>query len=99
MQKRINDLISKGVIQKEYADANLMPKVQVEMSIVGDDFGDHPLEATLSALESLPVANKSGSVPGTNPLGFLEPSDLDDNSEMSDAELQTHIAALKDFIV
>lgn len=57
IQRRIDALVQKGVITKEYADQALVPKVSFSMSIdsTTGNIADHQLELALSTLEALPV--------------------------------------------
>ena len=70
--QRIQQLVAKGVITKTHAEAQLIPKLDFQMSL--DESGtvaNHPLEFTLSALEAMvpvkPSQNTQG-VPAVNPL-------------------------------
>jgi len=70
--QRIQQLVSKGVVTKTHADAQLIPKLDFQMSL--DESGtvaNHPLEFTLSTLESMiPVKTSQNTqgVPAVNPL-------------------------------
>lgn len=86
VQQRISGLVSKGVITKEYADSVLSPKVTFEMSLTNME--DHPLDVTLSALESLP-SNKSA-----NPLGHIIDNDNLEGGTLTEDQME---AALKAF--
>jgi hypothetical protein len=80
VQQRINTLIDAGKITKEYADANLQPKVAYNLSITADkQIADHPLELMLSALEAMPSPTKAASDPGTS-----HPNPFEDNSSTAD---------------
>lgn len=66
IQKRINALIDANKITKEFADANLQPKVTYQLSITADkEIADHPLELMLSTLEAMPAPNKTADDFGT----------------------------------
>jgi hypothetical protein len=85
VQSRIASLVAKGVVNKEYAESVLTPKVTFEMSLT--NMQEHPLEVTLSALESLPVK------------GNTDPGNIIDNDNitgvnMTDEQME---AALKAF--
>lgn len=89
IQSRINKLISNGVITKEYADSQLVPRLDFQMSTLDDgSMASHPLEVTLSALEQLPVKN----APSTPPLfdGLVQPQPFA-GQEMSNDELNKTI--------
>ena len=55
LQSRIDSLVKAGVVTAELAKATLTPKVEFNMSIdtTTGTFSEHPLEATLSVLESV----------------------------------------------
>lgn len=54
VKRRIETLIEKGTITKEWAEANLGPKLGFQMSVNAEgQFDPHPLETTLSALEAV----------------------------------------------
>lgn len=72
IQRRIDNLVAKNVITKEYADAHLVPKIGFEMSIdpATNDIAPHQLDLVLSAIENSPQA-LAASAPQTylDPLG------------------------------
>lgn len=95
IQKRISALVATGIVTKEWADANLNNKVAFEMSIVKEGIEDHPLEVTLSALETLPPTKK----PTTN--NFSIPNDAaiqlntDPSDDLSDEDMEKALASLQ----
>lgn len=77
--QRINQLVSKNIITKTHAEAQLLPKLEFQMSL--DESGaisSHPLEITLSTLEALvPVQGSNGSqgIPAANPYAETSQGD------------------------
>ena len=94
IQQRISSLVRTGVITKEYADANLVPKVEFQMSLAGGTIADHPLTMVLSTLEALPAVHKptpQGQFPGV-----IEPSAWDDTgTELSNDEMEKAMKSLE----
>lgn len=85
VQKRISSLIEAGVITKEYADANLVPKVEFQMSIVDGNIQDHPLEVTLSAIEA--IAPKKDTPNGFPSNATVQPQDLGADIDLTDDQI------------
>jgi hypothetical protein len=82
---RFNNIVSKGVMERAAADELLKSKLEFQLSLKPDgNFEPHPLETTLSALESLPARTGGQGVPqGTvhqHPFGVADnappPADL-----------------------
>lgn len=95
IQQRISALVRAGIVTKEYAEANLNPKVEFQMSILpSGTIEDHPLTITLSTLEALPPVHKTqpqGQFPGT-----VEPNAWDDTgADVSDEAMEKAIASLE----
>jgi hypothetical protein len=91
IQGRINKLISNGVITKEYAEANLTPRVDFQMSTLSDGtMAPHPLEVTLSALEQLPVKHATPAAPSFFD-GVVQPAPYASAVEMSPEEMDKAI--------
>lgn len=90
--KRIQSLVDRGIITKDYADNQLTPKIGFEMSIDSktNDFADHPLEATLSILENLP-SNKAPTSDANNLLEsgmlFIQPPLQGDGPDLNGKDL------------
>ena len=71
ISQRIQQLVAKGVITKTHAEAQLIPKIEFQMSLDSTgNVANHPLEMTLSTLEAMVPQNASGSkgTPAVNPL-------------------------------
>jgi len=99
IQSRINALIAKGLLTKEYADAHLAPKLEYQMSTLSDGtLAPHQLETTLSTLEALP-ANNVTSTP--KPFeGFVQPQPFGDvGTEMSSEDMNKALNEFAQFIV
>lgn len=94
IQQRISSLVRNGVVTKEYADANLTPKIEFQMSVAGGSIADHPLTMVLSTLEALPVAHKPtqrSAFPGV-----IEPNDaLDNGVDLTDEEMDKALKSLE----
>ena len=95
IQQRISALIRTGVVTKEYADANLVPKVEFQMSLLaGGTIADHPLTMVLSTLEAMPPIHKPTSQ-GAFP-GVVEPSGWDDaGADLDDDAMEKALASLQ----
>lgn len=94
IQQRISALVRTGVVTKEYAEANLIPKVEFQMSLVGGAIADHPLTMVLSTLEALPVAHKPTSRSTFD--GVIEPNDaLDDGVTLTDEQMDKAMKSLE----
>lgn len=93
IQARISALVRSGIIPKEYAEANLIPKVEFQMSIVGGAIADHPLTSTLSILEAMPPKHPvqaQGQFPGV-----VEPNGWDDSSlDVDDEAMEKALSSL-----
>jgi hypothetical protein len=92
IQRRVNDLVARKVVTKEYADAHLLPKVAFEMSIKDGSIADHPLEMVLSTLEATAPTVTPSSAQSFD--GTIRIPSLDTNEPMDEASLE---AAMKDF--
>jgi hypothetical protein len=93
IQQRISALVRTGVVTKEYADANLVPKVEFQMSVVGGAIADHPLTMVLSTLEAMPPIHKP-SPAGQFP-GVVEPNGWDDSSlDVDDEAMEKALSSL-----
>lgn len=92
IQKRISALVATGIVTKEWADANLNNKVEFQMSIVSGGIENHPLEVTLSALETLPAKKQSSNTSFPSDAAVQindEPSD-----DLSEADMEKALASL-----
>lgn len=94
IQQRINNLVNKGVITKEHADAHLIPKVAYNMSIENGGIADHPLEMVLSTLEATAPANTHASSTEAPFDGTIRIPGLEQDTPLDDASIE---AAMKDF--
>lgn len=99
VKNRIDKLVENG-LDRTWAEANLIPKAQVDMSTFGasGEFGEHPLEIALSALEMQYKPKATSEFP----MGdvFLPPAGLHDTGtqQMSDAELAASINEVCNFV-
>ncbi len=95
IQQRISALVRAGIVTKEYAEANLNPKVEFQMSILpSGTIEDHPLTMTLSTLEALPPKH-APSAQSQFP-GVVEPNAWDDTgADVSDEAMEKAIASLQ----
>lgn len=94
VQKRISSLIAAGAVTKEYAEANLTPKVEFQMSIVDGKIADHPLEMVLSVLEANKPAHTS--TPSSFPVdGVVQPNHDQANIDLSDDDMDKALASLQ----
>lgn len=92
MQQRISALVNAKVIPKEYADTHLVPNVEFQMSVLDGQIQAHPLEITLSALETaLPAKKSEGRFP---PDGVVQNFDLPD-AELSDDAMEAALKAME----
>jgi hypothetical protein len=89
MQQRISALVNAKVIPKEYADAHLVPNVEFQMSILDGQIQPHPLEITLSALETaIPQKKSEGSFPKDGVVQHFELPDAELSDDAMDAALK-----------
>lgn len=91
IQKRISDLVASGVVKKEWAEANLVPKVEFQMSISDGKIQDHPLEIVMSALEAQKPAVKGGV---SLPEGFVIENNDNPDVDLSDDDIQKALDAM-----
>lgn len=95
IQQRISALIRTGVVTKEYAEANLVPKVEFQMSLLpGGTIADHPLTMVLSTLEAMPAVHKPK--PDNAFPGSVEPNAWDDlGGDLDDDAMEKALASLQ----
>jgi hypothetical protein len=95
---RINALISKGTITKEFADSTFAPALDFEMATTSTgEFAQHPLEVTLSTLEQVALATAK---PATSPFqGFGDVQPLPHQStELSAVDIKDNITDFLNFL-
>lgn len=102
ISSRISSLLSKGLIKKEYAENHLYPKVEFNLSIANGEIQDHPLEATLSALEAIEIPESTDSqsfAASSFPEGAATvPFPADNGSELSEAEMKEVLDSIQGLV-
>ena len=93
IQQRISALINAGVINKDYAEANLIPKVEFQMSITDGQIQSHPLEVTLSALEA--IAKPPKHTPGGFPDNAVIEDNLTPSEDLSEDDITKALDAME----
>ena len=96
IQKRITALVKSGIITKDEAESNFSPKVEFQMSVLDGKIQDHPLEGTLSALESIAVRQGQKPAPGQFPLDANIEMNAGPDVELSDDEIDKALNSLQD---